>query len=203
VLSQVLQQTADLLSWRRSARRGGARRLRHAQVARRRCLRYFVDHEFQRRVASAGVEEDRFVNRAVLFLEALVVGKHVDGVLVLLGVRVFQLDHNRAHAFRAGFARDRELKIIALAHAAQLVDFIVVTGDQGAHLATSHLDTVFRGIQVSLHAVDVTVQLVDVIGVRLRSKLGVDRTLEAGQFFCPRQRSLPWFACGRQPTGFP
>src|ERR1700675_2623876 len=81
-----------LHSGSRSARGGAARSLRNAEIAGSGRLGHLVDDQFESRVASPGVEEDRFVDRAILLLEGLVVGEHVDGELIFLLVGVLQLD---------------------------------------------------------------------------------------------------------------
>src|SRR5712692_5966458 len=172
-----------LLPGRRSARRGRSRRLRHAQVARRRRLGDFVDHQFERRAAAAGVEKDRLVDRPVLLLEALVVGQHVNRVLVLLGVGIAQLDLDGADFLRPGLALDSKLEIIALSHAAELIDFIVIPRDERAHFATGHLNAVLGGVEVGLHARNVAIQPVHIFGVRFRGKFRLYGCREVGHLF--------------------
>src|SRR5260221_3956551 len=78
-----------------SARRRAAGGLRYAQVAGSTRLRNLVDDQLESRVAAAGVEENRLVDGAVLFLEALVIGQDVDGELILLLGNAPQLDFHR------------------------------------------------------------------------------------------------------------
>ena len=75
----------------------------------------------------------------------------------------------------------------------------MVSRDEGAHLTASHLDAVFRSVQVGLHAVDVTVQFIDVIRVGFRGELRVHRTLETVQLLVHRNgRGLGLLTRGQQ-----
>src|SRR5690348_14744544 len=74
---QLLTLVPSLLPGSRIACRGCRSALGHAQVARSAALGDFVDHEFQRGAATARVEEDGLVDRAVLLLEAVVIRKNV------------------------------------------------------------------------------------------------------------------------------
>src|SRR5690348_16012086 len=124
---------SELLTGVGSRGGGGSRRFRSAEIAGRRSLRHLVDHEFQRRPAAPGIEENGLVDGAVFLLEGLVVGQDVDGELVLLGVGAFELDFDAPDFLRGSLAVDGELEIVASAHAAKLIDLVVVAGDQGAH----------------------------------------------------------------------
>ncbi len=79
-----------------------------------------------------------------------------------------------------------ELEVIALAHVAQLIDFIVVPRDERAHLASSHLNAVLGGVQVALHARDVAVQLVHVICVRFGGQFSLNGSRQAGHLLVDR-----------------
>src|SRR5437867_11862112 len=143
---------ASLLARSRTGR--GCRRgaLWRAQIPGRAGLGDLVDHEFQRGAAAASVEEDGFVDRAILLLEAVVVSKDVQGVLVLLGVGVLQHELNGTDFGAAALALHGEFKIIALANVAKLIDFVVVAGNQRAHLAAGHLNAVFGGVKVAFYS---------------------------------------------------
>src|SRR5438034_8720381 len=70
--------TVGLLAGSRAASRGCRRRaLRRAQIAGRTGLGDLVDHKFQCGAGAARVEEDGLVDRAILFLEAVVISKDV------------------------------------------------------------------------------------------------------------------------------
>src|SRR6266852_2762008 len=140
------------------AGRGRSRGLRCAQIARGGSLGDLVNHQFQSRAVSASVEEDRLIHGAILLLEAVVVCQDVDGVTVLFGVSVLQLDADGANLCRTALALHGELEVIALAHAAELIDFIMVPRDERAHLAARHLDTVLGSVQITLYAGDVAIQ---------------------------------------------
>src|SRR6266568_1705581 len=126
---RLLTLVPSLLAGSGIACRGCRSALRHAQVARSAALGDFVHHKLERRAAAPRVENDGLVDRAVLFLEAVVIRKNVDRVLVLLGIGVFQHQLNAAHFCRAALALYGEFKTIALASAAKLIDFVMVAGD--------------------------------------------------------------------------
>src|SRR5258708_7086858 len=102
-----------LLARGRSAcrRRAAASRLGHAQIAGSARLGYFVNDQFESRVATAGVEENRLVDGAVLLLEALVIGQDIDGELILLGIGALQLNLDGADLLRSSLARHSEFII--------------------------------------------------------------------------------------------
>ena len=102
--------------------------------------------------------------------------------MVLLEVGIPQLDLNGANLRRASLALDGELEVIALSHMAELVDFIVIARDEGAHLAARHLNAVLGGIQVGLYAGDIAIQLVHVVRVGLGGQFSLHRGLEIGDF---------------------
>src|SRR5216110_2339191 len=115
--------TVGLLAGSRAASRGCRRRaLRRAQIAGRTGLGDLVDHKFQCGAGAARVEEDGLVDRAILFLEAVVVSKDVQRVLVLLGVGVLQHELNSTHFGGAALALHGKFKVVALANAAKLID---------------------------------------------------------------------------------
>src|ERR1700729_1457829 len=89
----------------------GPRCFGDAQIAGGAGLGDFIYHKFKRRVASASVEEDRFIHGTILLLEILVVGKDIGGVLIFLGIGIFQLDGDDSDFLRAAFASDGEFKI--------------------------------------------------------------------------------------------
>ena len=60
---------------------------------------------------------------------------------------------------RAALAAHGEFEIVALAHAAELVDFIMVPGDERAHLTARHLQAVVGCVEVGPNARDVAAQL--------------------------------------------
>src|ERR1700688_1660684 len=145
---------------------GSSRGFRQAQIACGSGLGHFVDYQFECRAASAGVEEDRFVHRTVFLLEALVIGQHVYGIAVLFYVGRFQLDLNTADFLRSALAGQSKFEIVALAHAAELIDFIMITSDERAHFAARHLDAVFGRVQIAFHASHVAIQLIEIVGAR-------------------------------------
>src|SRR6266852_4417803 len=160
-----------LLPGRRSARRGRSRRLRCAQVARGGRLGDLVDHQLQSCACPAGVEEDWFVHRAILLLEAVVICQDVDRITVLLGVGVLQFDLDCADLRGTALALHGELEVIALAHAAELIDFIMVPRDERAHLAARHLNAVLGGVQVALHADEIALSEIELVSDNLHVAL--------------------------------
>src|SRR6266576_1068031 len=186
-----------LLPGRRGARRSCSGRLRHAHVARGGRFGHLVDHQFDGQASAAGVEEDRFVHRAILLFEAIVIRQDVDGIAILLGVGVLQLDLNGADLSGPALALHGELEVIALSHATELIDFIVVPRDKRAHLAARHLNAALGGVQVGPHTSDVAVQLVHVIGVGLGGQFGLHGGRQVGHLLVDRGGGvLVLFACG-------
>src|SRR5215472_10085772 len=153
----------------RSFSRSGV--LGYAQIATSGGLANLVDYQLKRLAAAAGVEEDRLINGTVFLLEVLVISEHVNGELVFLDVGVLQFHLHRADFLRAGFARDGELKVIALAHAAQLIDLVVVARDQGAHFAASHLQVVLGRVKIVLYAGNIAPDFAHVISAGLSCEL--------------------------------
>src|SRR5260370_11332215 len=145
-LSRKLKNTScgtRLPPGRRGARRGcSCCRLRNTQVARGSRLGDLVDHQLQSRARPAGIEEDRLVHRTILLFEAGVIRQDIDRVAVLLGVGGLHFDLNAPHLRPTALPLHTELEVIALAHAAELIDFIVVPRDERAHLAAGHLNAV-------------------------------------------------------------
>src|SRR5712692_2173819 len=93
-------------------------RLRNAQVSGGAVLGYLVDDQLQRRAAAVRVEVNRLVYGPILLLEAVIVGVNHDRELVPLGVGAAQLHLDVADLLHAALAIQRELEVVALAHAA-------------------------------------------------------------------------------------
>src|SRR5580692_11110505 len=116
---------------------GGGRlrvRLGDADVSADLVLANLVDDYFFRYVRAGDVEENRLVEGAVLFLEALVLDGHREIDLVLLLVDALEFDSDVADLLGLVLANDGEFNVVALADAAELVDFIMVARDESAHL---------------------------------------------------------------------
>src|SRR5882724_9396786 len=178
------------------SRRGRSRiRLGNADVAADGVLANFVDDKFLRNLGAVQVEEDRLVHGAVLLLEQAVFRGQIDAVLPLLFVHGLEFDGDVANLLRLVLAGDGELDVIAFAEAAELVNFIVVARDEGAHLAGSHLEVFTCGIEVRANDADLGVNILQVVGSGLGGKLGVDGSVQRGDLgsgvfvslscFCP------------------
>src|SRR5205807_5130382 len=102
------------------------------------------------------IEVDGLIDRAVLLLETQVVYVERHGELLLLNISAAELDHEIADLRAIALAGERELDIIALAHPAELIDLIVVAGDQGSEFGAGHIEIVPSRRQVALHAIDIT-----------------------------------------------
>ena len=103
-----------------------------------------VDHELQRHSRSPRVEVDGLIDCAVLLLETQVVYVERHGELILLNIRAAELDHEIADLRAIALPGERELEIIALAHPAELIDLVVIAGDQGAEFGAGHVEIVPR-----------------------------------------------------------
>src|SRR5580658_9038968 len=105
------------------------------------------------------VEEDGLVDGAVLLLEALVLDGHGETYLVLLLVDTLQFDGDVAYLLWLILASDREFDVVALAEAAELVDFIMVASDERAHLTLGHLQVFLGRIEVGADRSDLGVDV--------------------------------------------
>jgi len=105
---------------------------RRAQVAGNLVFANVIHSELHWRSGAVNKELDRLVDGAILLIEPRIVHIERNGVQALLRVHVLELDHEVADSLTLVFLIDRELVIIALPHTAQLVDLIVILGDQRA-----------------------------------------------------------------------
>src|SRR5258708_16209544 len=102
----------------------------------------FVDDELLRQTRPGSVEEDGLIERTVLLVEELVFDGHGDAELVPLLVYALQLAGYVAHFLRLVLAAVGELDILALAEAAELDNFVLVSF-YPPHLFPSLYHTVF------------------------------------------------------------
>src|SRR5579859_1134188 len=149
--------------------------LRDADVAADLILANLVDHNLFRQMSAGEVEENGLVEGAVLLLKALVLDDHGYIDLVLLLVNAFELHGDVADLLRFILASDGEFDIIALAKAAELVDFIMISGDERAELALGHFQVFLSGIEVSADRGDLGVNVLDVIRGGLGGQFRMDR----------------------------
>ena len=84
---------------------------------------------------------------------------------------------------RAALAANGEFEIVALTHPAELIDFIVIAGDQRAHFALRHLQAAVRRIEIGANACDVAAQLRHIFCVRFSGQLLIHVCAERRQLF--------------------
>src|SRR4029077_15774928 len=104
---------------------------------------------------------------------------HGDIDLVPLLVHTLKLDSYVADLLGLVFASDGEFDIVALAEAAELVNFIMVAGDECTHLALGHLQVFLGGIQVGAYCSDLGVDVLNVFGAGLGSQFRMDGSVES------------------------
>src|SRR5712692_7756854 len=165
-------------------RRFGQRvRLRDAHVSADLVLANLVDHQLFRYASPRGVEENRLIEGAILLLEPLVLDNESYGVLAPLLVCRAEFDGNVAHLLRLAPPGNRELKIITLAETPELVDFVVVAGDERAHLAARHLQVFSSGVEIGAHASHLRIHGFHVIGGGFSGQLPMHRGIESRELF--------------------
>src|SRR5690348_2432951 len=116
-----------------------------------------IDHQLQRRPGSAHIKEDGLIDGSVLLLQAQVIHVERHGELLLFNIGAPKLDHDIADLRTIALAVERELSIIALAHAAEFIDLIMIAGDQSAEFGAGHLEIVPRRRQIALHASEIEI----------------------------------------------
>src|SRR5580704_10145716 len=109
--------------------------LRYAQVATDRVLANLIDHDLFRHMRARHIEEDRLIDVAVLFFVALIFHRvnHVHAAaLFIYALKFYGHVTDLLWLIFAGY---REFHVVALAHAAEYVDFVMVAGNQGSQFA--------------------------------------------------------------------
>src|SRR6266446_5682040 len=144
-------------------------RLRDAEVAADRVLANLVDHDFFGNVRTREVEEDWLVHGAILLFEALVFDGYSSAELVALLVHAPEFDGDIPNLLRLAPAGDGEFNVVPFAEAAELVNFVMVAGDERTHLAARHLQVLAGRIQVRLDAYNLGVHGFNVIAGSLGS----------------------------------
>src|SRR5882757_4748718 len=150
-------------------------RLRDAEVAADRVLANLVDHDFFGNVRTREVEEDWLVHGAILLFEALVFDGYSSAELVALLVHAPEFDGDIPNLLRLAPAGDGEFNVVPFAEAAELVNFVMVAGDERTHLAARHLQVFAGRIQVRLDADNLGVHGFHVIAGSLGSEFRVNR----------------------------
>src|SRR5271169_54518 len=156
-------------------------RFGNADIAADLILANLVHYDLFRNVCARDVEEDGLVKSAVLLLEALVLDGHGEIDLVLLLVYALKLDGDIADLLGLVLASDGEFDVVALAQAAELVDFIMVASDESAHLALGHFQVFLGGVQISAHRGDLGVDVLHVILARLRRQFRVHGRVKSAE----------------------
>jgi len=156
-------------------------RLRNADIAADLILANFVHNDLFRNMCAGDVEEDWLVKSAVLLFKALVFDGHGQIDLVLLLVYALELDGNVSDLLWLVFASDGEFDVIALAEAAELVDFIMVARDEGSHLALGHFQVFLGGVEIGANGGDLRVNVFHVIRAGLGCQFGVDGSVKSAE----------------------
>src|SRR5260370_439998 len=149
-------------------------RLRDAEVAADRVLANLVDDDFLGDVRAREVEEDWLVHGAILLFKSLVFDGHGGAELVALFVHATQFHSDIPNLLRLAPAGDGEFNVVPFAEAAELVDFVMVAGDERTHLAARHLQFFAGRILVRLYANNLAVHGFHVIAGGLGSEFGVN-----------------------------
>src|SRR5580704_18106165 len=164
---------------------GGGGRLRvrigDADVSADLVLANLVDDYFFRYMRAGDIEENRLVEGAVLYLEALVLDGHSQIDLVLLLVDALELDSDVADLLGLVLACDGEFDVLALAEAAELVDFIMVARDESAHLALGHLQLFLGAVEVGADGRNLGVDVLYVVSRGFGGQFRVDRRVESAE----------------------
>src|SRR6267154_3956632 len=150
-------------------------RLRDAEVAADRVLAKLVDYDFFVNVRTREVEEDWFVHGAILLFEALVCDGYGGAELVTLFVHATQFHSDIPNLLRLAPAGDGEFNVVPFVEAAELVNFVMVAGDERTRLAARHLQVFAGRIQVRLDADNLGVHGFHVIAGSLGSEFRVNR----------------------------
>src|SRR6267143_3936148 len=150
-------------------------RLRDAEVAADRVLANLVDDDFLGDVRAREVEEDWLVHGAILLFEALVFDGYGGAELVVLFVHATQFHSDIPNLLRLAPAGDGEFNVVPFAEASELVNFVMVAGDERTHLAARHLQVLAGRIQVRLDADNLGVHGFHVIAGSLGSEFRVNR----------------------------
>src|SRR6266446_7129135 len=154
--------------------------LRDADVSADGVLPYLVDDEFFGNVRAGEVEEDGLVHGTVLLLEELVFNGYGRIELVVLLVDTLQFNSDIAYLLRLVSAHEGEFNVVPFAEAAELVDFVVVAGDERAHLTASHFQVFAGSIEIGLNADYLGIYGLDIIAGGLGSEFGMYRGIQRG-----------------------
>src|SRR5438445_11590620 len=122
-------------------------------------------------VRAARIENLRLVHRAISLLGASIVHSQGDRKLVPLWIHRAQFDGDASDLLRLVFARDGELNVVPLTHAAEHVDFFVIASDQSAQLAARHLEVALGPLEIRLDVIDAAIYGVQVIRTSLGGEL--------------------------------
>src|SRR5208282_977463 len=163
---------------------GGSHRvsvcLGDAQIAADLVLANLVDDEFLRLMSAAQVEEERLIDGAILVLGGLVLDGQDEVGAVLLLVGALEFDGDNTDLLGLILAGDGEFDVVALALAAEHVDLVMVTGNQGAQFAASHVEVINGLAQIGADLSNLGVDGLDVVGGRLGGEFLMDGSVKSG-----------------------
>ncbi len=134
-------------------RRGSAGGFRRAQIALGLVLAEIENNDFVRGAGAAHVELNGFADGLVFLLDVLVVGNHIHGVLIMLGVGLAENHLDGADVLGRLFFLEREFEDVALAQPLEFFHFVVIACDQAAlhaQVADGALQFAFGGFEIGL-----------------------------------------------------
>src|SRR6266446_7296608 len=140
-----------------------------------------VDDQLFGNLGAAQIEEDRLVHVAILLFDFAVLGGHGDAVLRALFVDALEFDSQVANLLGLILAGDGEFHVVAFAKAAELINFVVIAGNERTHFTASHFQVFASGVEVGANADDLGVHILQVISGSLGGEFGVNAGIESAQ----------------------
>jgi hypothetical protein len=128
----------------------------NADVASDRVFSNCINHELVSLMLPLWIKDNRLIRYTIPVFCASVINDEDHAELVLFGIGRTKFDCNVADPLRFITTLNGELHIIALAHATQRVDLVMVAGNERTQFAPRHLQIILGTVEVSFDRVNVS-----------------------------------------------